>query len=187
MLLSSVGFGLSGCSGTTLGHFDTDESLPESRVEGSAIASILPAFFPALALDVESSESFESEEFDFLTSIQLESLTLEITESSTDQSEDSLEDGNADNFNFLSSIEIFIQAEIDGETQQELVGSIPESDPQLSASAQSISFTMTGIDIKDFVESDSGYEVQIQASGEAPRDAVIFDGTVGYRVGIGFD
>ena len=186
LLLAALGLGLSGCSGTTLGHFDTEETLPESRVEGSAVASILPAVLPSLALDVTSTDSFESEQFDFLTSIQVDSLRLDITDSSTDQSEDTLEDGIADNFDFLASIEIYIQTETDGETRQELIGSIPESDPQLSASAQSISFTMTGVDILDFVESDAGYEIQIQASGESPRDAVIFDGEVTYRVGVGF-
>lgn len=185
-MLPFLMLGLSGCEGTTLGHFDTEETLPETRVEGSTITSVLPTVLPPIALDVTSTESFAGEDYDYLTSIQIESLELDITESSTDQSEDTLEDGEPDSFDFLSSMEIYIQAEIDGETSQTLIGSIPESDPQLGASAQSISFTMTGVDILDYVESDTGYDIQILASGQAPQDAVIFDGSVEYRVGVGF-
>ena len=186
-LLAALSAALSGCSGTTLGHFDVDETLPETRVEGSAVIGLLPAdVFPPIALDVSSSEEFQSEDYDFLTSIQLDELTLIITASSTDENEDSLEDGEADNFNFLSGIEIFIQAEFDGQSQEALIGFIDADDPQLSAGAQSIDFTLTGTDILQYVEADAGYAVQIEASGESPPDAVIFGGDVVYRVGVGF-
>lgn len=185
-LLSALSAGLSGCNGTTLGHFDVDETLPETRVEGNAVIGLLPEFFPAMTLDVSSSEEFQSEDFDFLTSIQLDELTLIITASSTDENEDSLEDGEADNFDFLSGIEIYIESEFDGESQRALIGFIDADDPQLSAGAQSIDFTLTGTDILSYVEADAGYAVQIEASGEAPPDAVIFGGDVVYRVGVGF-
>ncbi len=186
LLLGCLASTLGACDGTTLGHFDVDEALPETRIEGSAVAAVLPDLLPAMALDVSASESFQREDYDYLTSVQLDALTLSITESSNDNSSDTLEDGEPDNFNFLSSVDIYIKADFDGETQRERVGQIPENDPQLSATAQSVSFQMTGVDILRYVESDNGYEVQIQASGEAPADAVIFDGDVRYRVGIGF-
>ena len=185
-LLAALSLSLSACEGTTLGHFDVDESLPESRIEGSAVAVVLPLLLPAMPLDISTSEVFQQEEFDFLTSIQLDALTLNITESSSDDTVDTLEDGNLDNFDFISSMDIYIQAEFDGESQRELIGAIADDDPQLSAGLQSISFTMTGVDILRFVEAESGYEVQIEASGVAPPDTVVFDGEVRYRVGIGF-
>lgn len=185
-LAAVIALVLTGCEGTTLGHFDVDEPLPSTRVEGRGAVSFLPLAFPAMELDVNSSQEFQSQEYDYLTSIQLDSLQIQMTPESTQASEDSLEDGEDDNFNFLSSIEIFIQAEIDDVLQRLLVGSIAESDVQLSESRQSISFTMTGADILAYVEAEGGYEVQIQARGDAPPDAVIFDGDVVYRVGIGF-
>lgn len=181
-----VALALAGCEGTTLGHFDVDEPLPETRVEGRAAVSFLPVLLPPISMDVSSSQEFQQQEYDYLTSIQVDSLTLAVTESSTQSSVDSLEDGVDDNFDFLSSVEIYIQAEINDVSERLLIGSIEEADVQLSESRQLISFTMTGADILQFVEADEGYEVQIQASGDAPPDAVIFDGEVVYRVGIGF-
>ena len=185
-LLVALSAGLSGCDGTTLGHFDVDEELPETRVEGSSVIALLPAFFPPMNLDVSSSEDFQGEEYDFLTSIQLDELTLIIADSSTDENEDSLEDGEPDNFDFLSSVEIYIESEFDGVSQRELIGSIDADDPQLGAGAQSINFNLTGTDILRYVEADAGYSVQIEASGEPPPDAVMFGGDVVYRVGVGF-
>ena len=177
---------LSACDGTTLGHFDVDETLPETRIEGTAALALLPPVLPPMMLDVSSSEEFQSEEFDFINSIQIDELTLIISSSSTDQSEDTLEDGEPDNFDFLSDIEIYIEAVFDGQSERELLGVIDENDPQLSAGAQSIDFTLTGTNILRFVEADAGYAVQIEASGEAPPDAVLFGGGVVYRVGVGF-
>lgn len=184
--ITGLSLALSACSGTTLGHFDSDENLPETRIESSAIASFIPSVLPSQNLDVSSSESFQQEEFDYLTSIEIEALSLEITDSSTDTSNDTLEDGEPDNFNFMSGVDIYIEAEFDGQTNRELIGSVPEDDSQLTDSVQTLNFTMTGLDVLDYVEAESGYSVQIQASGESPPDAVIFDGEVSYRVGIGF-
>ena len=186
LLLIALALALSACDGTTLGHFDVDEALPETRIEGNAVAAILPAVLPAMQLDVTDSESFQQEDFDFLTSVQLDALTLLITESSSDDSTDTLEDGTTDNFDFLTRVDIYISAQFDEESQRVLIGSVPEEDPQLTAATQQLSFTMTGVDILRFVEAEGGYEVEIQAVGDAPPDAVIFGGDVRYRVGIGF-
>jgi len=177
---------LSACDGDTLGHFDADEDLPEIRIEGSPVSAALPSFFPPLPLDVQSSDSFKDQEYDYLSSIQLEALTLQISGSSTDPNEDTLEDGQADNFNFLSGASIHIAAQFDGGRRSELIGSIAEDDPQLSSSSTVLELNMTGIDILRFVEAPGGYQIEIQASGEAPPDAVIFSGLVEYRVGVGF-
>lgn len=185
-LSSVLASALGACDGTTLGHFDVDEALPETRIEGSAVAAILPDVLPPMAQDVSASESFQSEDYDYLTSVQLERLALNITASSDDDRTDALEDGEPDNFDFLTRVDIYIQGEFDGEIRRDLVGQIPEDDPQLSAAARSVDFQMTGVDILRYLESDNGYEVQIQASGDAPADAVIFDGDVRYRVGVGF-
>ena len=177
---------LSACDGTTLGHFDVDESLPETRIEGSAVAVLLPLLLPAMSLDISASQAFQREDYDYLTSIQLDSLRLDIIESSSDDTLDTLEDGDLDNFDFLSSMDVYIQSEFNGESQRELIGTIADDDPQLSAGLQSIIFSMTGVDILRYIEAESGYEVQIEVLGEAPPDAVVFDGEVRYRVGVGF-
>ena len=186
LLIAMLALAVSACEGTTLGHFDVEDALPETRIEGNAVVPLLPALFPAMPLNVSANESFKQEDYDYLTSVQVDSLMLRITESSSDESVDTLEDGTIDDFNFLTSMEIYISAEIDGETVREIIGSITMDDPQLSAAVQQISFSMTGLDILPYVEAQNGYEVQIEAVGEAPPDAVIFDGDIRYRVGIGF-
>jgi len=185
-LTAILALAVSACEGTTLGHFDVEDALPETRIEGNGVVPLLPALFPAMPLNVSANESFKQEDYDYLTSVQVDSLMLSITDSSSDESADTLEDGTIDDFNFLTSMEIYISAEIDGETVREIIGSITMDDPQLSAAVQQISFSMTGLDILPYVEAQNGYEVQIEAVGEAPPDAVIFDGDIRYRVGIGF-
>jgi len=186
-MLVALSLTVSACEDSTLGHFDIDEPIPATRIEGSTLPALLPAVLPPITLDVKSSESFQQQEYDYLTSVQLDALSLSITESSTDNSVDGSEDGMADNFDFLASVEIYIQATFDGQLQRALIGSIDDTDPQLMASTPAISFVMTGVDILRYVEAVAGYEIEIQASGETPPDAVIFDGEAWYRVGVGFN
>ena len=176
-----------GCSGTTLARISVDETLPETRVEGVGITNILPLTLSSMALDVTSAEAYASEEFDYTTEIKIRSLAFSITDSSTDHNEDAFEDGIDDNFDFISSLDLYIKATIDGEEKQTRIAYLGAEDSQIGSGASQLSLSVENVDILSYVEADGGYEVLVNATGEVPPDAVVFDGQIVYRVGIGFD
>lgn len=178
---------LLGCSETTtLGHFDVDQDLPEIQVQGSLVSALLPTEFAPIPLNVKSEEAFQNANYDYLTTIEVDSLTLRITEKSNDPAQDSGEDGQPDNFDFFKSVSVFIRATINGEERRELIAELPEGSDELSAGQSQIQFIMSGLDILPFVEAEGGYEVITEATGTPPSDDVYFDGEAVYRVGIGF-
>lgn len=178
---------VAGCSDSTLGRFSVDEPLPLTRVPGAGIGGVLPLTLSAFALDVTSSDAYAQQDFDFVTEITLPAVTLFIDDSSEDAETDRLENGMPDDFSFLSSIDLHIEASIEGQTRRARLGGLPMNDPAFAQGARSLSLQMTGIDILDFVEASGGYRVEISATGEAPPDDVVFGGDVTYRVGVGFD
>lgn len=181
------GAALTGCSeSTTLGHFDVDQDLPEIQVQGSLVSALLPTEFAPIPLNVKSEEAFQNANYDYLTTIEVDALSLRITEKSNDPAQDSAEDGEPDNFDFFTSVSVFIRATINGEERRELIAELPEGSEQLSSGQNQIQFTMSGLDILPFVEADGGYEVITEATGTPPSDDVYFDGEAVYRVGIGF-
>ncbi|ASJ73740.1 hypothetical protein [Granulosicoccus antarcticus] len=188
ILAATIGLAgvLSACDNTTIGSFTVDEDLPETRVEGGGFVTILPAELAPFNLNIEASEEFGAEQYDYLTYIKLSSLSFSITASSEDADEDVAENGMPDDFDFLSSIALYIEASIDGTEQRALIASLAQNDTQLSSGMQNIQLSTTGVDILDFVEADDGYTIVSEVSGTAPPDAVIFDGSSSYRVGVGF-
>jgi len=183
-----LGLALSGCDGSTLGRVSVEEPLePPIRVPGAPLSGALPLTLGVFALDVQSTEGYASEEADFVTEVRIRALELVIDPSSEDASTDQFENGMPDDFGFLSSIDLFIEAEFDGATQRARLGGLPQNDPAFDTGARTLSLQMTDVDILDYIEADDGYRVEISASGEAPPDDVVFGGTVTYRIGVGFD
>jgi len=178
---------LTACSeDNTLGHFDVDQSIPEIHVKGSAVSALLPSEFSPIPLNIKSEEGFQNENFDYLTTIEFDQLTLTIAEKSNDPDIDTLEDGTPDNFDFFGSVAIYIRATIDGVDRREIIAEIPADSEQLTSGQSTIDFTMSGVDILSFVESPTGYEIITEATGVPPNDDVYFEGDAVYRVGIGF-
>lgn len=177
---------LTACDGTTLGSFTVDESLPPTRVQGAGLVNVLPSVFPPMKLDVTASEAYESEDYNHVTGIRLSSLVFTVDPSSEDAEQDASEDGMPDDLSFLSAIDLYIRATIDGVERRERLAGVEENDPRLDPGARSVILDVSGIDILDFVEAQGGYEVQLEASGTPPPDDVIFGGTIAYRVGVGF-
>jgi hypothetical protein len=174
------------CSDTTLTRFNVDERLEETTVQGVGFGNVLPLTLSELNADIEQQESYGQEDFDYVTEIRMTSLSLAIVEASDDPERDSFEDGNEDNFDFVESLNLYIQANIGGTEQKESIAFLASTDPQIATSSRRISLETTGIDILDYVEADSGYQVVIEGSGNVPPDDVIFNGDVVYRVGVGF-
>jgi hypothetical protein len=174
------------CSDTTLTRFNVDERLEETTVQGVGFGNVLPLTLSELNADIEQQESYGQEDFDYVTEIRMTSLSLAIVEASDDPDRDSFEDGNEDNFDFVESLNLYIQANIGGTEQKESIAFLASTDPQIATSSRRISLETTGIDILDYVEADGGYQVVIEGSGNVPPDDVIFNGDVVYRVGVGF-
>ena len=174
------------CSDTTLTRFNVDERLEETTVQGVGFGNVLPLTLSELNADIEQQESYGQEDFDYVTEIRMTSLSLAIVEASDDPVRDSFEDGNEDNFDFVESLNLYIQANIGGTEQKESIAFLASTDPQIATSSRRISLETTGIDILDYVEADGGYQVVIEGSGNVPPDDVIFNGDVVYRVGVGF-
>jgi hypothetical protein len=174
------------CSDTTLTRFNVDERLEETTVQGVGFGNVLPLTLSELNADIEQQESYGQEDFDYVTEIRMTSLSLAIVEASDDPERDSFEDGNEDNFDFVESLNLYIQANIGGTEQKESIAFLASTDPQIATSSRRISLETTGIDILDYVEADGGYQVVIEGSGNVPPDDVIFNGDVVYRVGVGF-
>ncbi len=176
-----------GCDGTTLTHFNTDEDIPETRVQGQGAISLLPAVFPPTSMDVTQTDAYEQEDFDLVTSIRVTSLQLTISDSSDDEQQDSSEDGQPDNFDFLQSVDIMISADINGAEREERVAFLAGDDAQVGSGTRQLELITTGIDVLPFIEAEGGYSMQTRATGAAPPDDLVFGGAVRYRVGVGFN
>ena len=188
VLLVALLLGACGDDDATLATASIDEELPPTTVPGSLVAGVLPATLPPLALDVTSTEKYVSEDYSRLvTEITIPALSLSVAPGSEDADRDALEDGMDDDLSFLSSIDLFITAAVDGAERTARLGGIPANDPRLDpdVAARTVELDMTRTDILDFVEAPGGYEVRIDVGGFAPPDDVTFDGDVTYRVGLG--
>lgn len=115
--------------------------------------------------------------------VKLRSVTLAL-DPSTDS--DPLEDGNLDDMDFISELQVFLSANINGVNQTALVASLPAGDPQIGTGVREIQLTTTDVDVLDYIEAPNGYNMSVSVSGTTPLDEVVIGGTVGYRVGIGF-
>ena len=180
-----------GGEGTTLGTVTIDEDLPPTRVQGAGpiAGRVLPTVLPAMALDVERTDAYESGDYASITRIAVSGLELSVrSPESEDAGSDTFEDGMPDDLSFFDRLDVYIVAEIDGRQQTRLLGGLPENDPALDPdrAARTVALDMTGVDILDFVEAEGGYEVRLQVGGTLPPDDVVFDGEVEYEVGVGF-
>jgi hypothetical protein len=109
-------------------------------------------------------------------------ITFEIAPLSTDPALDPLEDGEPDGFAFVESVDIYIEAVVDGTPRRELVAFISEGDPQLVLGAASVALMVTGVDLLEFVDAEGGFDITIEAAGVLPPDRVIFNAHITYEV-----
>ena len=173
-----------GCSDTALGTFSVDEPIPEVQIPSIGLAIPLPVPITLqLPSDFTSQEELDENDFDFLTFVKPRQLELRITDASEDQSEDNIEDGSLDDFDFLSSLAVSISA---AGQEPVLVASVPEGDPQYGSGTRELQLTLEDVDILDYVEAPGGYALSVTVDGNTPPDNVIIEGDVSFRVGVGF-
>jgi len=178
---------LSACEDFTLKRFSVDESIAESTVQGVGLSASLPVVLSSVPLDLKSQDGFDEDKFDFVTEIKLDRAVLTISDISDNPEHDSFEDGNLDNFDFISSLEVIVTAQINDQPRSAVIAFLNADDPQIATSTRTLHLTTTSVDIRDFVEAKGGYELQVTGTGTVPSDDVIFGGNVGFRVGVGFN
>jgi len=174
----------SGCKTGTLGHLSINEPLKDTTVPGNALIQLLPLRLPTIPLNMKDQEEFEQANFDYLTEIRITAMQLDISASSES---DNFEDGKPDNFDFLSSMEVKILANIDGSDSKATIAMIDNDNQQLSSGNRSITLSTTDIDIQPYIGAEEGYKIELNVGGNPPPDDVTFTGEVTYRVGIGFN
>lgn len=183
LCVSAASLLLVGCSDTSLGSKSFTESLDPLIIPGAPISFgelTLPDIkFP---LDLQDQEGYES--LDIVTSVKVQSAIFTISSDTDDPNLDQFADNNADNFDFLSSIVLSLEATIDGTKQTVQVASVPDGDPQIGSNAATLSLTLIGVDIRDYVEAPD-VQLVVSATGTVPPDSVVIDPVIRFKVGIG--
>lgn len=165
--------------------FSVDEQIGEQTIPTSPTGGSLTLSLPAIALDLSQEPEYQNEAFDLITGVAVTGLSLSITPASTDPGVDPSEDGVADDFSFIDSISLWVDATIDGTTTSVRVAYLDSGDPQLDPGNQTVQFQMTGVNLLDYVEAGGGYTLRIEVSGTVPPDDVSFDGLMTYEVTVG--
>ena len=134
---------------------------------------------PSPAIDLGSGSSF-------VTFVTIRNLTLNILDISDT---DSIDDGAEDSFDFITGLDVSIRANFRGRTNELLVATLPDGDPQFGSAARELVLTVvsSNINVLDFLEASGGYEIVISLRGNIPPDNVIISGSIRYRVGLGLN
>ena len=169
-----------GCD-VTLGTRSMTDPLPIIRVPGAPIPSTLQVSLgvaiPNPAIDLGSGSSF-------VTFVAIRNLVLNITDESDFDSND---DGAEDSFDFLTGLSVSIRADFNGTTNELLVATLPDGDPQFGTAARELVLTVVSpnINVLDFLDASGGYEVVLRLDGSVPADDILISGAIRYRVGLG--
>lgn len=166
--------------GLTLGTRSTTENLPTVTVPGATLPLDLTVSF---GLVLESPELNIGSEEALVTFVSVRRLNLQILNSSE---LDEGEDGIADNFDFLSSANIYIRGDFEGVTRQLKIASLEENDPQIGSSTRFLDLPVNdNNNVFDFLLLPNGYEIVLDLVGTVPEDSVTFAGQLTYRIGLG--
>jgi len=182
LLIVSFCMTLMAC-GVTIASRSMTEVLPVVVVPGAPLPSELSlALGVAIAqpnIDLGAGESF-------VNSVRVRNLTLNILDASESDAND---DGAEDSFDFLTDLSVTLRADFDGQTQELLIATLPDGDPQFGTAARILNLTVVNseADVLDFILASGGYQVVLNLGGQIPPDNVLLSGTIRYRVDIGFN
>ena len=183
-LTAAAALTLSSCSDTTLGTRSFTEEFPAFTIPGTALIQVAVNDFPyPVDVNLLTQDAYANGDFDYLSSVTVRSLTLEIDPASDTEAND---DGNPDNFDFLSKLEVYLRGDFNGVERTELVASLPAGDPQIGSNTRTLNLITTNVDVLDYIELGEDYDMVVRVSGLSPLDPVIIGGSLKYRVGIGF-
>ena len=173
---------VSACSDTTLATRSFNESLQALNIPGSpiALAGTLPPI--DVPLNLRDQEDFSS--LDFVTSVNIRNITFNIIPESENPNSDPFEDGNPDNFDFISGLSLSMVATINGTSQVVPVASLAPGSAQIGTNTRTLELDVEDTDIRDFVEAPD-VALRVSVAGMTPLDFVTVIPEIRYRVGIG--
>ena len=171
---------LAGCD-TTLGTRTETDPLPTFTIPGAPVPSALQI---GLGLAINNPQIDLGAGSSFVTFVTLRNLTLNILDASDVDSND---DGAQDSFDFLTGLDVSIRADFNGRTNELLVATLPDGDPQFGSAARDLTLTIvnSNTNVLNFLEASGGYEVVLGIRGSIPPDSIIVSGSLRYRVGLG--
>lgn len=144
-------------------HRDIDEQLVEGSLLGGLLGSLLPGAF---AIDLDLEEETRARSTGPAQHVYLTELTLAITPTAEPS-------GDSDDFDFLDSIEIFVESrQSDSALPRRRIAYL---DP-VPEGARTIALEVEGVDLIDYIEE--GAQITASASGRTPTDDVSFDGRI---------
>lgn len=162
--------------------FSATEAVAQQTIDGNPGGGLLPAQMFTTTLSVTNTQDYTSQQVEKLRAVKITELTLTIDAASNNIANDPLENGNADDWSFVTSVSVSVRATIDGEVRTEVVASIPSGSAQFNAGSTTLTFDCSEVDLLPFVLAPNGYEVIASATGNIPPDDVIFSGTAKYKV-----
>ncbi len=158
--------------------FDVDEDIPEQTIPGSALGGTLTGGPSPVSVNFRAEQEYQQQDFDNVDRVIIKTLTLSITANSTNPARDAIENGLPDDWSFLQSMDIFIEATVNGVPSSERVAFLPSGDAQFAAGNTTLNFQCTRVDVLPYFEAPGSYKLRISATGSVPPDDVIFNGRV---------
>lgn len=143
--------------GDGLASFTISETSQEVTVEGSTLGG-LPVqnpFGEALQLNINLEQELQRRDATGASGVFLQDLDLKITDSA-------MPEGDSDNFNFLSRLEIYASADGLDKKLVAIIEDVPQDQQKISLD------TKSNVDLKPYVEK--GMKLQATAQGSAPDD-----------------
>lgn len=168
LLASFLALSITGCfGGTGILSFPIERSIDEQLVQGSPLAAIFPFAIP---MNVDLASETSARGTGPANHVYLRSLVLDVTSTAEP-------DGDTDDFDFLTSVDIFIESTKAGSTLPRVriahISNVPRD-------AKHISFVSDRVDLIDYV--NEGARLTSEADGSVPPDDVTFDGEIALSV-----
>ena len=152
---------LGGCSGIV--SFSVGYDVAEQRIEGSPLGGLLGGVID-IPLDVDLSAETAARDTGPAQHVYLTELALEITPTAEPA-------GDTDDFDFIDSIEIFVESARSGSTLPRV--RVAHSDP-VPRGVRRLELAVDDVDLVEYVRE--GARLTSSSSGRVPPDDVTLDG-----------
>jgi len=148
--------------------FTFDYDVPEQAVQGSLLGNLLGPTLLDVPLEIDLQAQTEAHDTGPARHVYLSSLTLDLT--TTEEPS-----GDADDFDFLDRVEIYVQ----GTTLPQVLVAVLDPAP---SGERSLSITPQGVDLQPYIVE--GADLSASAEGVEPPDDVTFTGHLVFEVEI---
>lgn len=148
--------------------FPVNEPIGPRTIPGSASGGTIPQ--QTWSLSIQEQEAFSSRGYDNLKELWVRDLVL------------SIDSGPNATFDFLTALEVYLEATIDGVFRSEIVAFLPAGELQLSSGLRRIHASTTNFNVLPFIEAPGGYTLRVAFGGQRPLQDVVIRGRVQYYV-----